>query len=162
MTVRAATSDADFAIARALISEYVEWLAEDFCAIGFEQELRTLPSMYGPPAGKMLLAFEEDEPVGCIAYRGYAEGECEMKRLYVVPRFRGSGLGRRLVVELIDAAREQGCTRMRLDTLPKLAAAIALYRRLGFTEIEPYYDNPIPGVTFMALDLSTWPQRLDV
>ena len=153
MTIRPAQSKADYDAARALIVEYVEWLGEDFCLMGFEDELAALEEMYGPPNGVLLLAYQESAPVGCIAYRAYGEGVCEMKRLYVVPAARGRALGRRLACELIEAARAAGHRRMLLDTLPKLATAIALYRDLGFVETAPYYDNPIPNVTFMALDL---------
>jgi ribosomal protein S18 acetylase RimI-like enzyme len=77
-----------------------------------------------------------------------------MKRLYVVPGFRGKGIGRDLVLKLIDEAASAGFREMRLDTIPKLATALALYRKLGFAEIPPYYHNPIPNVTFMSLDLT--------
>ena len=152
-TVRLAKTDADYAAARGLIIEYVEWLAEDFCSIGFEAEILGLKQMYSPPKGLLLLASNDGEAVGCIAYREIGERLCEMKRLYVAPSARGQDLGRRLVRDLIEAARSAGYTRMQLDTLPKLAAAHALYKSLGFVEIEPYYENPIEGVTFMALDL---------
>ncbi len=151
--IRTAKSSAEFDEARELIVEYSKTLGNDFCFQGFEAELATLDIMYGPPGGVLLLAFVDVRLAGCIAYRRYGEGVCEMKRLYVRPAARGHKLGRRLVDELIAHARAAGYRRMILDTLPTLHAAIALYRTLGFVETPPYYDNPIPGVVYMALDL---------
>jgi GNAT superfamily N-acetyltransferase len=152
--LRPAVSSSDYAAARGLIREYAEWLDEDFCTHRFDEEMEGIEAMYGPPTGLLLLAFEGDEPIGCIGYRTLEPGVCEMKRLYVVPGFRGKGIGRDLVLKLIDEAASAGFREMRLDTIPKLATALALYRKLGFAEIPPYYHNPIPDVTFMSLDLT--------
>jgi ribosomal protein S18 acetylase RimI-like enzyme len=102
----------------------------------------------------LLLAWEDDAAVGCVALRKIADGICEMKRLYVHPEVRGSGLGRTLAEKLIQTARDLNYDRMRLDTLPgKMDRAIAMYRSLGFQEIEPYYDNPVEDALFMELFL---------
>lgn len=154
MTIRAASTAQDFEAARTLIVAYAKWLDEDFCVHRFDEEMAGIQQMYGPPSGLLLLAFDGETPVGCIGYRTLDEGVCEMKRLYVVPSARGRGIGSALVLQLVASATEAGFQRMLLDTIPKLATALALYRRLGFVEIEPYYDNPIPDVTFMALELS--------
>ncbi len=91
---------------------------------------------------------------GCIALRSLNDRDCEMKRLYVRPEFRGQGLGKQLVTTLIDAASQIGYERMLLDTLPgKMDLAIALYRSFGFREIAPYYNNPVAGALFMELPL---------
>lgn len=145
--------------ARELFEEYAAWLEINLCFQYFEKELADLPGEYAPPGGRLFLAIENDEIAGCVALRKIAGGTtgasvCEMKRLYVRPAFRGTGLGRTLAETIIRAAREIGYVRMRLDTLPgKMDRAIAMYRSLGFKTIEPYYDNPVEGVAFMELRL---------
>jgi putative acetyltransferase len=140
--------------ARELFKEYAAGLGIDLCFQHFDKELALLPGDYVPPTGRLFLAMEGDTAVGCVALRRIADAICEMKRLYVRPEFRGTGLGRTLTQTIIQAAREIGYGRMRLDTLPgKMDRAIAMYRSLGFKEIEPYYDNPVEGATFMELSL---------
>jgi putative acetyltransferase len=144
---------ADVEAARMLFSEYADALGVDLSFQDFARELATLPAGYVPPTGSLLLAFGDGTPVGCVAVRALAGGVCELKRLYVRPEARGHGLGRRLTVAAIAAARTLGYERMRLDTLPTMATALALYRELGFREIEPYRFNPVPGTRFLELAL---------
>jgi putative acetyltransferase len=151
--IRNADGAADVATARALFEEYQQSLGFSLCFQNFDQELATLPGAYAPPEGRLFLAFSGDEPAGCIALRKIGEEICEMKRLWVRPAFRGTGLGRRLVETLMADARGIGYRRIRLDTLPSMAAAQALYLALGFLDIPPYNDHPIEGTRFMEAPL---------
>jgi ribosomal protein S18 acetylase RimI-like enzyme len=135
---------------RALFREYHSWLGVDLCFQSFEEELQSLPGKYGPPEGRLLLALDGERAAGVVALRKIGEGICEMKRLFVRPEFRCRGLGRQLAAAVIDAGRELGYREMKLDTVPKLVEAIALYRSLGFVEVAPYYHNPLEGALYFG------------
>ena len=128
-----------------LFREYAEGLGVDLCFQDFENELRTLPGAYAPPHGALLLAEVEGEPAGCVVVRPLEAGICELKRLYLRAAYRRTGLGRALTEAALDAAREMNYSRIRLDTLPDMQTAQRLYESLGFYDIQPYYDSPIPG-----------------
>ena len=136
-----------------MFREYAELLGVDLCFQGFEAELRELPGKYAPPGGALLVAYHEGAGAGCVAMRDLGHGVCEMKRLFVRPRFRGLRLGKRLAEAIIMSARELGYSTMRLDTLGRLTEAMRLYDRLGFRRIPAYYENPLPGVVYWELDL---------
>jgi len=144
----------DLAIVEALFREYVASLAEDISFQNVGDELASLPGKYARPTGVVLIARGGDQPAGAVEYRMVEPGVAEMKRLYVRPAFRGSGLGRELANELIEDARAKGYRTVLLDTLASMSAARALYRDLGFAPVAPYYDNPLPGVMYMVLELS--------
>lgn len=153
-------SEEDIRETRLLFDEYVAGLGVSLCFQNYDKEVAELPGDYVPPDGRLLLASREGEIAGCIALRKLEDGICEMKRLYIRPQFRGAGLGRILVHKIIDAAREIGYERMRLDTLPgKMDRAIAMYRRLGFQDIDRYYDNPYDEALFMERDLTGRPTK---
>jgi len=151
-----ATTDEHIEHARTLFKEYETGVGISLCFQNFEHELKTLPGDYAPPDGRLLLAEDDDDQIaGCIAMRKLDPGICEMKRLFVRPAYRSTGLGRVLVNTLIDEARNLGYTHIRLDTLPgRMDKAIALYQSIGFVEIEPYYAS-VEGAKFMELDLAT-------
>jgi putative acetyltransferase len=143
----------DFAAARVLFREYAAELGVDLCFQGFEAELEQLPYLYGAPTGCLLIARADERAVACGALRRLSDEVCEMKRLYVRAEARGTGLGRILAERLTAKGRALSYARMRLDTLARLTAARELYRSMGFAEIAAYYDNPLPGVVYMELDL---------
>ena len=118
------------------------------------KELAGLPGPYAPPAGALLLAIVDRNYAGCVALKKLADGVCEMKRLYVRPHCRKTGLGRRLVERLIEEARRLDYRILRLDTLPdKMGRAVALYQSLGFVSISPYWNSPLTGTEYMELNL---------
>jgi carbonic anhydrase len=134
---------------RALFREYEAWVAEPRCFAGFERELAELPEEYRV----LLLAEVGGEPAGCVGLRAVPDGSAEKQRLYVRPAYQGRGLGRRLAGEIIAEARASGYAELRLDTLPKMAPAIALYGALGFRPRGPYAAAPTPGALFFELRL---------
>ena len=166
--LRVAATDEDIGLARGLFVEYAHWLAVDLCFQGFDRELATLPGAYAPPRGRLLLAGGPGGAFGCVALRpigppdGHGRGAAEapavpgigeVKRLYVQPAHRGGGWGRRLAEALVADARSLGYTELKLDTLDWMTGARKLYAMLGFRECAPYYDNPLPGVVYMARKL---------
>ena len=149
-----AESEEDIRHVRELISEYVASLDFDLRFQHFDEEFVELPGEYATPDGCLLLAMQETKLAGCVALRKITKGVCEMKRLYVRPEFRGKGIGKDLAAAIIEEARKIGYTQMRLDTVPSMKEAVALYRSLGFKEIRPYRHNPIKGAMFMELALT--------
>jgi ribosomal protein S18 acetylase RimI-like enzyme len=143
---------------RKLFQEYASWVEISLCFQNFDQEVAELPGAYAPPSGRLLMAVDGDQVMGCVALRKIGDSIGEMKRLYVRPEFRGRRLGRTLTEKLIAEAIHIGYARLRLDTLPgRMDQAIAMYRSFGFREISPYYQNPVADATFMELVLSDKP-----
>ena len=142
------------ATARELFLEYAEAIGTNLEYQGFSTELAALPSPYVPPSGALLIAHVGLDAAGCVALRRLDKHTGEMKRLYVRPAYQGFGLGKRLVEAVIEAARQIGYSELRLDTLPTMTSAQALYHRLGFIEIPPYNTPHLPGTRFYALPLA--------
>ena len=157
LSVQRASRPGDFSTARALFLEYQSDLGIDLCFQGFSDELDGLPGEYAEPAGALLLAFVDGAAAGCCALRPLVNSDhinaCEMKRLFVRPAFRGFGLGRLLVDEILAVGRLAGYSNMLLDTLSDMEAARALYQEAGFVEVPPYYHNPLPGAHYLKVAL---------
>jgi len=154
-----AATPAAIEAARTLFKEYGASLGFSLCFQSFDQELASLPGDYAPPGGRLLLAHwvdqDEDLLAGCVALHTLDDGLCEMKRLYVRPGFRGKRIGQALAAAAVEEAAEIGYRGMRLDTVPSvMAAAVAMYRQMGFREIPAYRVNPIEGAIYMELELN--------
>lgn len=148
-TMAPAETAADLAAVKELFLEYAAWLNEDLCFQGFDEEMAGFPALYDV----LLLGKVAGAPAGAVGVKRFGEADCEMKRLYCRPQFQGIGLGRALAEASVAAARELGYRSMKLDTLSRLTAAVGLYRSMGFQEISPYYDNPLPNVLYMEMRL---------
>jgi ribosomal protein S18 acetylase RimI-like enzyme len=144
----------EIATATTLFREYADWLGIDLAFQDFANELATLPGKYAPPDGELILALSPTgDALGCVGVRPLDGAVCEMKRLYVRPAARGLGIGRALVEAIISAAEALGYAEMKLDTLPWMESAMALYKQFGFAEIAPYYNNPVPGTRYLGRQL---------
>jgi len=153
--IRPAGSLSDLSIAKLLFKEYADSLSIDLNFQGFEEELSNLPGDYAAPLGTLLLAWDQDLPIGCVAIRPFEGPDvAELKRLFVRNAGRGMGVGLCLTLAALEFARLAGYEKIRLDTLPSMTSAQRLYASQGFREIEPYRFNPVPGTVFMELDLS--------
>ena len=157
VTLLTATGPEHLAVLRELFQEYADSLSIDLCFQQFDTELATLPGEYADPRGALLLALVDGAPAGCCALRPLDTADypnaSEMKRLFVRKAFRGFGLGRQLAEATLDAARQRGYACVLLDTLDDMESARALYTDLGFTDIPPYYHNPIQGAHYLKVDI---------
>lgn len=150
------TSEHDLADTITLFEAYATSLGIDLSFQDFTTEMAHMPGKYTAPTGALLLARNTDrETIGCVGLRQLEGSVCEMKRLYVDPKGRGTGLGKALAVEVIQAAKELEYSAMRLDTLPAMTSARALYKALGFVDIAPYYTTPLEGTIFLELNLES-------
>ena len=143
-----------------LFSEYMDMLLEgdptfaEYLQIqNYDDELRDLSHKYGLPDGRLYLAYWDGELAGSIALRKIDDENCELKRLYIKPKFRRNGIAKALVLRLIDDAREIGYRHMLLDTLPFLQTAIGMYHSIGFYEIDRYNNSPMDTSIYMKFDL---------
>lgn len=143
---------------KVLFQEYIEWIGLPLDFQDIDEEMDTLPGHYAEPEGRLFLLLAEDEAAGCIGLRSFDAAEdgarrCEMKRLFVRDRFKGNGFGSLLADRIIEEAKKSGYSEMLLDTFPFMERAVAMYRRLGFEEIEPYRFNPYAEAKYMRLYL---------
>jgi len=168
LTISQVASQAQVEMAHELLLEYTTWVftlteASDQAPTfqGLEEELETLPGIYAPPAGRLLLALQDGQPAGCVCLKGHDAVTCELKRLYVRPAFRGLNLGSQLVSMLVEEARQSGYQRIVLDTHFSMKKAHALYQAVGFRVVQTPDDFPEvlkPLVVFMECDLSAKPR----
>jgi ribosomal protein S18 acetylase RimI-like enzyme len=143
----------EIAQARALILEYIKWLNHDLCFQNIDEELSRFPEKYDEPDGAFFIAKENDNIIGCAGLKKMDDKTCEMKRLFVNDKYRGKGLGKKLVEMIIEAAKSKNYEKMQLDTLNTMENALAIYYKAGFYEIEPYYNNPNNGVVYLEKKL---------
>lgn len=154
VTIQPATSADDLAAVRRLFTAYATSLDFSLDFQGFDTELASLPGKYAPAQkGALLLGRVGDRAVGVVGLRDLGDGMAEMKRLYIEPEGRGHNLGRRLTDAVLAEARRLGYRAIRLDTFPSMVAANRIYDALNFTDIPPYYDNPLPGARYRELKL---------
>lgn len=146
-------TEEDYKVARELFLEYANSLNFDLCFQHFDGEISDLAGQYSEPAGCLILCYEDNFPLGCVALRKFKDDICEMKRLYLRPQARGKGIGRTLANKIIEKAKELGYKKMQLDTIETMKEAIALYKSMGFKEIDAYRFNPIAGVKYMEISL---------
>ncbi|MBS1141766.1 MAG: GCN5-related N-acetyltransferase:Carbonic anhydrase, prokaryotic and plant [Proteobacteria bacterium] len=146
---------------RQYFRNYAAWLGVDLSYQNFDQEMASLPGTYVAPQGRLFFAEVDGRPAGCVGVRPLpdSDGVCEMKRLYVDPAERGHGIGAALALAAIKAAKEIGYRKLIIDTLPNMRMAVKLYRELGFTEAPNYYQTPVEGTMFLALDLDNWSEE---
>lgn len=153
MEILLAGSPDEYATGKQLFLEYAQSLDFNLCFQGFEQELADIEAQYGAPAGCLLLVQNGDTAIGCAGVRRWQEGIAELKRMYLRPAARGSGMGKHLLDHAIEQARRLGYQSIRLDTLPTMEAAIALYRNAGFEEIPAYRENPFEATLYLEKQL---------
>lgn len=146
-------TEKDFDLVKDIFMEYQQYLNVDLCFQSFESELNNLKNIYEPPKGTILIVKAAEEIVACVALKPIEENNCEMKRLYVKPAFRGNGLGQKLVESLIEFATLNKYNKMKLDTLVSLKEAVILYKKMGFVETKPYVYNPLNDVLYFEKQL---------
>lgn len=141
---------------KGLFAEYTQSLGVNLDFQDYAKELEQLPGRYNFPEGRLYIALADGQPAGCVAMRKIDAAFCEMKRLYVKCEFRGQKMGKMLANQIIQDAIELEYEFMLLDTFGSLKSAVKLYERLGFYEIDPYYDNPLENVVYMQLELKSY------
>jgi ribosomal protein S18 acetylase RimI-like enzyme len=135
--------------AKGLIVEYIKWLNQDLTFQNIEDELINFPQKYQEPDGTFIIAKSDENVVGCVGLKKLDENICEMKRLFVNDKYKGKGIGKKLVEIIIEEARHKKYKKMRLDTLKTMESALKIYYKNNFYAIEPYYNNPNNDVVYI-------------
>ena len=145
---------------KSLFNEYTEMLIrgdsefKNYLELqNYDHETENLEEKYGLPYGRLYIVLCDGNISGCIALRKIDSENCEMKRLYVKPEYRGKNIGALLVKNIINEAREIGYKHILLDTLPFLQTAMEMYKRYGFYEIESYNNSPMDNLIYLKYDL---------
>ncbi|MEM6629810.1 MAG: GNAT family N-acetyltransferase [Bacteroidota bacterium] len=155
VSIQEARTPKAYEMGKVLFEEYARELQVDLSFQNFEEEMERIQEQYGKPSGCLYIVFgEKEEPVGCFGIRKWDGKVCELKRMYIHTRYRGYGLGKRLLKKSIVVGRQLGYQTMRLDTLPTMNSAISLYKSVGFYEIDPYRYNPIEGTKYFERQLT--------
>jgi N-acetylglutamate synthase-like GNAT family acetyltransferase len=139
--------------AKELILEYIEWLNLDLSFQSIDEEMKDFPGKYQEPDGAFIIAKENNNVIGCIGIKKLDKTICEMKRLFGNDKYKGKGIGKKLVGLIIADAQSKQYEKMRLDTLDYMKSALNLYQKNGFYEIAPYYHNPVKGVVYLEREL---------
>ena len=153
LSIKIAQTSEEIQDVRNLLLEYGELRKHDSALGNYEKELALLPGKYTIPEGVLLIAYFENEPAGCVAFQSFSDGICEMKRMFVLPRFQGNQIGKEMMKMLLKQAKKIGYKKMYLDTHPWMKPAQNLYQKFGFTQIERYNNNPTPGIIFFEKEL---------
>lgn len=153
ITIHICNSQEQFAIAKSITQDYIEWLGMDLSFQNIHREFEVFDAMYAKPMGSFVYATLNNDLLGGVAIRKLEPEICEMKRLFVYSNFQGNGVGKLLCDNIISIARDLGYSKIRLDTVAKLESAIGLYKKIGFYEIDSYCPNPDPTVKYMELEI---------
>jgi putative acetyltransferase len=145
----------EFKEGKKLFQQYAKSLELDLSFQNFANELETMEAQYNRPKGALILAYEEQTTIGCVAIREINTDIAELKRMFVLPEYRKYKIGKKLLELSIEiAAKEFHYKKIRLDTLPSMSAAQKLYQQFDFYQIPPYRFNPVEGTVFMEKDLT--------
>lgn len=149
-----ATTPAQYETGAELFKEYAASLDFTLCFQSFDDELKILPQMYGPPTGALLLVETVGQCIGAVGLRRIENDlTCEVKRMYIRPGHQGKGIGKALMEKVLETARVLNYELIKLDTLSKMPAAVGLYKSFGFVETRPYNYNPHAEVLYFERQL---------
>lgn len=146
-----ASTDEEYRNATILFKEYAAWLSIDLRFQHFDEELMELKTMYGTPAGGIILCKTGNEFIGCAGIRKIDSNIAELKRMFIKPVYQQQGMGKQLLQKAVELARGLNYKVIRLDTLNNMTAAINLYKNHGFYEIPAYYHNPNKTAVYYEL-----------